>query len=342
VKEFRPTYEYEFDPTAANDTAASVYRFAREGGKRVLDLGSGPAIVSSHLKRADAKEVTCVDDSADRLAVARQRGVDRVVRADLETSEWADSFPGETFDVVILADVLEHLRAPEAPLRLIRERKLLADGGYLVVSIPNIAHEAVAAELLTGRFRYRDAGLLDSTHVHFFTHDTFVDLMEREGFVITRLHRTLIPMERTEMASAAADLPAGVREQLASMPEGRTYQFVARVEPANEARELGLLRERLGSLEEDRDRLTGEAELLKVRMNDDAERLRRQITKLGEENKALTRRIERVYASRTWKLARSIAGAGRAVAHPLRTMEERKNRRAAMDAVKNLESETDR
>jgi SAM-dependent methyltransferase len=326
VSERDPTYEYAFDPTSKNDTAAAVYRFARDGGTRVLDLGSGPAIVSSHLKREDGKDVTCVDNSTERLAAARERGITRLIEADLESAAWSDAIDGESFDVIILADVLEHLREPEVLLRLIRERGLLAEGGRLVVSIPNIAHEAVAAELLSGRFRYREAGLLDATHVHFFTYDSFVNLLGREGYVVTRLHRTTIPLERTEMASLAAELSAEVRELLTTMPEGRTYQFVACAEPAGEALELSRLQGRLRQAEQDRDRVAGDAELQKVRHADEGDRLRDQITTLRAQNRALKGKLERTYASKSWRYGRGLARVGRAVAHPWRTVTSRLRR----------------
>ncbi|MGA9596185.1 MAG: methyltransferase, partial [Acidimicrobiia bacterium] len=65
-------YEYSFDPDEPNNTAAAVYRLARGGGPKVLDLGSGPGIVAGYLTAHDGKQVTCVDDSADALAAARE------------------------------------------------------------------------------------------------------------------------------------------------------------------------------------------------------------------------------------------------------------------------------
>jgi len=239
-------YEYSFDPDEQNNTAASVYRLARSGGRRVLDLGSGPGIVASYLATHDAKEVTCVDNSPDALAAAGGRGAGRLVAADLTDPGWADAVAGESFDVIVMADVLEHLIDPGSLLATIDEQGLLADDGYLVVSIPNAAHEAVLAELINGRFTYQDTGLLDSTHLRFFTLGSLRELLERSGFVITRIERTRRTAEQTSLAIHDVALPAELRDRiLEASPEAQTYQFIVRAEPADAAGAIADLRERL-------------------------------------------------------------------------------------------------
>jgi glycosyltransferase involved in cell wall biosynthesis/2-polyprenyl-3-methyl-5-hydroxy-6-metoxy-1,4-benzoquinol methylase len=243
-------YEYSFDPDERNNTAASVYRLVRPGGRRVLDLGSGPGIVAAYLTTHDAKQVTCVDNSPGALAAAGGRGVGRLVAADLTDPGWADTVAGESFDVIVMADVLEHLIDPGSLLATIDERGLLADDGYLVISIPNAAHEAVLAELINGRFTYQDTGLLDSTHLRFFTLASLRELLERAGFVITRIERTRRTAEQTSLAIHDVALPAELRDRvLEASPEAQTYQFVVRAEPADAAGALADLRERLAVAE---------------------------------------------------------------------------------------------
>ena len=243
-------YKYEFDPTATNNTAASVYRLAGSGGQRVLDLGSGPAIVSSHLAEHDGKQVTCLDSSAKSLQAARERGVDRAIRVDLNDSDWVEAVAGEVFDVILLADVLEHLVDPRAVLGAIAGAGLLADDGYLVVSIPNAGHEAVLAELIRGRFTYQDTGLLDSTHLRFFTLASLRELLERSGFFITRIERTHRTAEQTSLAVHDVTLPSELRDRLLeASPEAQTYQFIVKAERSDAARDLAEVRERLNLAE---------------------------------------------------------------------------------------------
>jgi len=102
----------------------------------------------------------------DAAAVAAER-LDDVFVADLDVLEAVPAH-WEQFDAIVCGDVLEHLRDPARVLRVLHGT--LAPGGVIVASIPNIKHWTVLYPLLVhDRFRYEDAGLLDRTHVHFFT-----------------------------------------------------------------------------------------------------------------------------------------------------------------------------
>ena len=247
----QPRYEYDFDPDAPNNTAASIYRFARSGGTRVLDIGSGPGIVSGHLARHDGRDVTCIDADEDSLVAARERGVQTTHHRDLDTDDWAADVEGQRFDVIILADVLEHLRSPGSVLEHIRTSGMLADDGFLVVSIPNAAHEAVITELLGGRFNYQADGLLDNTHIRWFTRRSFLEVASGAGFEAVELARTERSLEQTEFRSGSPDVPPDLRRSLADLnDEARTYQFVFRLVPGAASAEIERLRREREELSE--------------------------------------------------------------------------------------------
>ena len=234
-----PKYDYPFDPTAANNTAATVYALARRGGERVLDIGSGPGIVSAALSGADGRHVVCLDSDADALAVASAAGVEQTHVVDLRSPDWCEPVVDQEFDVVVLADVLEHLVEPELVLRALRDRNLIAPDGRLVVSIPNGNHLAVLAELLAGTFTYTDTGLLDRTHVRWFTGETITRLLNACGFEVVEVHRTLRLLEQTAYGYRADQLPEPARTMLAvgggSTLEQRTYQYVLLARPTGDA-----------------------------------------------------------------------------------------------------------
>ena len=134
--------------------------------RRVLDVGCGAGALGAALREERGIEVMGLELAADAAARARER-LDRVVEADLDGLE---DLPFERggFDAMVFGDVLEHLRDPHRLLRNLRP--WLADDGVLVCSIPNVGHWSVVLPLLThDRWPYADAGLLDRTHVHFFT-----------------------------------------------------------------------------------------------------------------------------------------------------------------------------
>jgi len=149
--------------------------------RRVLDVGCGAGALGAALREERGIEVMGLELSPDAAARARER-LDAVVVADLDD---LDDLPFDrgSFDAMVFGDVLEHLRDPHRLLRVLRP--WLADDGALVLSVPNVGHWSVVLPLLTkDRWHYEDAGLLDRTHVHFFTL-TEAELMLREcGFTV--------------------------------------------------------------------------------------------------------------------------------------------------------------
>jgi len=97
------------------------------------------------------------------------------------------------FDRVLLLDVLEHLRNPERILEQCHQT--MKREGLLIVSLPNIANIAVRLMLLFGRFEYAERGLLDKTHLRFFTRKTGRRMLERAGYIILEEKETVIPVE---------------------------------------------------------------------------------------------------------------------------------------------------
>jgi cyclopropane fatty-acyl-phospholipid synthase-like methyltransferase len=262
------TYEYAFDPQQPNNTAASIYAVARAGGPRLLDVGSGPAVVSSMLANVDGFEVTCVDADAAALEMAASRGVAETVVADLEAADWWAPLAGRTWDTVILADVLEHLRDPARILQALREQKLLAEDGSLVVSIPNATHQAVLAELLSGDFRYQRVGILDETHIRWFTLESMTRLLESNGFLVHEVRRTLRTLEQSPHGHRTASLSPAAKEAIDELGiEGRTYQYILRARPTSESLRLAALHDEVQQERVRAEEARREADLLQRRLD---------------------------------------------------------------------------
>jgi 2-polyprenyl-3-methyl-5-hydroxy-6-metoxy-1,4-benzoquinol methylase len=120
--------------------------------------------------------------------------------------------------------VLEHVRDPGAALR--RLRSLLDPGGWIVVSTPNIANWSVRLLLLAGRFEYTERGIMDRTHVHFFTRRTLLRLLRDNGFAVTRFDVTCpLPVLRRPPLTRWAHGAAG------ALPGLLAYQFVVTARP---------------------------------------------------------------------------------------------------------------
>lgn len=157
-------------------------------GSVVLDCGCAGGFLAAALLRKD-----CVVDGVEfeAEAAARARLVcRRVYQMSLELPGFAAALDDQ-YDRIIFGDVLEHLRDPEAVLAATAAH--LAPGGRVLVSIPNVAHWQVRKSLLLGRFDYAEFGLLDRTHLRFFTYEGARRMAATAGFRIVRQEATLLP-----------------------------------------------------------------------------------------------------------------------------------------------------
>lgn len=157
-------------------------------GFRILEIGTASGYLGRELRRRGFIEVVGLDADPSFAETATPHYRDYFV-IDLEQSSLPDRL--KDFDVLICADVLEHLRDPQATLRALTRR--VKPGGRIVVSVPNVANWTLRLSLLAGRFTYRDRGLLDRGHLRFFTYRTARELLEGAGCVIERCEPTTIP-----------------------------------------------------------------------------------------------------------------------------------------------------
>jgi 2-polyprenyl-3-methyl-5-hydroxy-6-metoxy-1,4-benzoquinol methylase len=202
--------------------------------RSVLEIGCGAGRLGEALKRRQPARVVGVELDPEAAAAAGQR-LDLVVTGDIEQEQLG--FAEGRFDCVICADVLEHLRQPQAVLGRLR-RWLCADG-RLVVSLPNVQHYSVVEGLLDGNWTYEPAGLLDRTHLRFFTRQTIEELFRKSGFDIEQLETVCLPpdQERLEAARGTA-LPLG-RLTLsglspAALEQFFVYQYLVQAKPRPE------------------------------------------------------------------------------------------------------------
>ncbi len=179
-----------------------------------------------------------------QMAERAEQFCERVIVGDLDSLDLERELGEERFDAIVAADVLEHLRDPLAVLRTLRP--FLADEGAFVISVPNVAHGSVRLSLLSGHFDYQEIGLLDSTHLHFFTRASFEELLDEAELGLAVLHRHELNLDASEVSFDADAVPPELREQLENDPDARTYQFVVKALPMERAglREIqGRLRE---------------------------------------------------------------------------------------------------
>ena len=215
--------KYDIDVDLGDEGTSHHYMLELIGSnKTVLDVGCASGYLAKTLG-AYGNTVTGVEYDAEAAAEAEPH-LHRVVVADLDQVDLAEAVGGDCFDVIVFGDVLEHLRDPLPSLRA--ARRMLNPGGYIVISIPNIAHGDVRMSLLLGRFRYGNLGLLDTTHLRFFTRQSLQELLADAGFVAAQVRTTKAPLFGTELGVRPEEVDQAIVDALLAQPDAMTYQFV--------------------------------------------------------------------------------------------------------------------
>ena len=147
--------------------------------KQILDCGCGTGELGKAIKKRQKCHITGIELNKEAFRLAEQN-LDLAFCDNLNRHDPA--LHNQRYDCIIFGDILEHLISPWWVL--IRFQKVLADGGTIVASIPNVAHSKVINQLQRGIFRYEAAGLLDITHLRFFTKTTIFQLFYKAGLKV--------------------------------------------------------------------------------------------------------------------------------------------------------------
>jgi len=192
--------------------------------KRVLEVGCSTGYFTKIL-RDRGNEVYCIEIDPEAAKIA-ERHCNKIIVGDVEQINFDDYFEPEFFDVVLFGDVLEHLKDPESVLKKVK--KFLKKEGYIVASIPNIAHGDVILSLMLGRFDYCPLGLLDKTHLRFFTLKSIREMFKRSGFKITELSTTKVEVGYTELGDVVKQVPEPIVRLIRKLPHSNVYQYVVK------------------------------------------------------------------------------------------------------------------
>jgi SAM-dependent methyltransferase len=236
-------YPADYQEMASTGRAVHLVRTAGLASGLVLDVGCGAGAVAEPLRDLGFEYVGLDVDPA-ALAALAERGfevhtLDLTAPADRLAADLATIVGGRPLRAVLALDVLEHLVDPVAALRGLRACVVAAGGADpapLVVSIPNITHRDVAAKLLLGLWDVDDGGLLDDTHLRFFSELELERTLDAGGWVqedradvVAELSDQCFPDDAPTLRPGAPlrELLASVRGDASS--SATTYQFVRRL-----------------------------------------------------------------------------------------------------------------
>jgi len=166
-----------------------ILSFAGMGEKKsALDVGCGRGHLLRELELHGWKSIG-IDSNESDIATCIAHGYE-AVRLDVTTGNL--TCLGK-FDLIVLGDVLEHLPDPSSVIRGLHS--LLNPGAKILVSVPNVAHISVRLQLLFGRFSYQHRGILDHTHLRFFTRRTLTELLLNSGYIVREVAKSAVPLE---------------------------------------------------------------------------------------------------------------------------------------------------
>jgi 2-polyprenyl-3-methyl-5-hydroxy-6-metoxy-1,4-benzoquinol methylase len=198
-------------------------------GRRLLDVGAASGLLSERLTEQGWR-VTGIEEDAEAATVGSHY-CERMIVADLN-----DGVPdlGAPYDVIVCGDVLEHLVDPLDTLNGLLQS--LRPNGRVLISVPNVAHLLIRLSLLAGRFDYFDRGILDRTHLRFFTQRSVERLVSAAGLVITRRTATALPVYQVLPHAWHGRVLEGLHEVSAAfsrlLPRLFGYQLVVSAERA--------------------------------------------------------------------------------------------------------------
>ncbi|TDF96205.1 class I SAM-dependent methyltransferase [Paenibacillus piri] len=214
-------YDFGINMNTNNSHSIILHRISEHS--KVLEFGPATGSMTRYMKEELGCEIFCVE--IDKNAAEKAKiYCDKMIISNLDTLEWVKDLEGHKFDHIIYADVLEHLYNPWEVLKVSLD--FLKENGTVISSIPNVSHSAIIMELLEGKFNYNQIGLLDDTHIRFFTKNSVLDLLEQSGLFPVEWLATFALPEQTEFKQKYSNLPESVERYLKQKENAHVYQFV--------------------------------------------------------------------------------------------------------------------
>ena len=197
--------------------------------KKVLEVGTSTGYITEILKKHNCK-ITGIEENPD-FAASAEKFTEKMIIGDVESLELSYHLKNKKFDVILLGDVLEHLKDPSIFLKKLHP--FLEKDGYLVCSIPNISHIVIRLQLLNGNFDYTSTGLLDDDHLQYYTLKTISSLLTKADFKFEKLHRVKSEFYLPHRSDLDQSLfPLLLVDCILNDPESETYQYVFSAKPS--------------------------------------------------------------------------------------------------------------
>jgi len=200
-----------------------------EPGKTLLDFGCSTGYFGQYIRKSKQCKVYGVEISDDRFEA--EKVLNGVYSFDLDV-DWPDTVYERKYDYLFFGDVIEHLKDPQKVLE--KCKKLLKPGGLIFISTPNIAHISIRLELMCGNFDYEPMGILDNTHLKYFTKKSLSGLVKSAGYTIelaTFSANDYPDAAIKKLLNKAGLTPTAAFWNMVNQPEARAFQHKFIISP---------------------------------------------------------------------------------------------------------------
>lgn len=215
--------KYDFDLTLDTRNALSLIIKQIHPNSTILEFGPANGRMTRYLKEKLNCSVYIVEIDGEAARDSLLYAVDGII-GDLEEYEWVTRWEHISFDYILFADVLEHLRDPQKTLG--QTKLLLKDEGKVILSVPNVGHNAILINLFNNIFNYTPVGLLDNTHIHLFAYNTLVEFCHYAGYHPIIEDAVYANTEETEISNNYDNVDRCTAKALKNKKYGSVYQFV--------------------------------------------------------------------------------------------------------------------
>ncbi|MFR0779316.1 MAG: class I SAM-dependent methyltransferase, partial [Zhenhengia sp.] len=221
--------KYDFKLDLETENALSLIINMIQPNSKILEFGCAHGRLTKYLAEQLKCEVTIVE--IDELAGKEAKLYAKnyylgEVEGDIENYIWADQIQ-EEFDYIIFADVLEHLYDPKQVIY--KCKSLLNNTGSILISLPNIAHDSIIIDLWKNKFKYQNTGLLDDTHIRFFTQSSFMNLIKECGLNIYEVKATYSTVGLNEFDNSYEEFGKTFKKLIKQRPLGNVYQYIYKI-----------------------------------------------------------------------------------------------------------------
>lgn len=289
-----------------NDAWYKIFQLVKPDSK-ILDIGCSSGKLGAALKKEKSVYVVGLDIDKEDVALAI-KNLDEAFLTNIEKDS-IDKLG--KFDFVIMADVIEHLYDPVSALKKIKQA--LKPNGKIIFSIPNMANATVRIELLKGRFEYRDWGLLDRTHLHYYDLEEVQRIFRDAGLKVINTDCTIRNIPKDILTKELTPIGIEVTDTFINFlnsPEALTYQFIGLVvDDPKPPKFSPKTTSSLDSITREIDSLVHKHQKEVQAKTQDLEQAEQRHAKLQNETKILRDELNNILNSRGWKVITKVAAA---------------------------------